>query len=132
MAEVGSWSSMTSNDEFVQLYCIHVQYSRVKLVHLAFEPLFYCSCYRVGLYHARSNLPYSRYTNEIHAQARSGNKLLHYNSSGHPSSLTSKVNAAGFHNCPEGLAALLLVLTAEQHSHLVMVATNLIVLCLTP
>ena len=71
MAEVGTRSSMTSNHEFEIVYSI-VQHSEA--VHLPFEPLFIVhAIYRLGLmYHARSNLPCSRYTNEIYAQARSG------------------------------------------------------------
>ena len=70
MAEVGTRSSMTSNHEIERL-CT-VQHSEA--VHLPFEPLFIVhAIYRLGLmYHARSNLPCSRYTNEIYAQARSG------------------------------------------------------------
>ena len=66
MAEVGTRSSMTSNHE------IEIVYSEA--VHLPFEPLFIVhAIYRLGLmYHARSNLPCSRYINEIYAQARSG------------------------------------------------------------
>ena len=56
MAEVGSWSSMTSNHEIVCMY-IHVSTVKSTVKYLAFEPLFIiCSVYsyyRVGLmYHA--------------------------------------------------------------------------------
>ena len=74
MAEVGTRSSMTSNHEIEIVYstCIYSTCTVKLRVHLPFEPLFIVhAIYRLGLmYHARSNLPCSRYTNEIYAQAR--------------------------------------------------------------